>query len=325
MSLDSADAPAATQPTHDDPTTPGGPLILERSAGLLYSLGPMHPPVLSVPPGARVRIETELNIGDHLHADGDVFDAAMMVPPYLNPATGPIWIEGATPSDVVVCQIESIEVLSPGLTGLVPGHSPFPDWIREREWGVTAKVVPISDGLIRWPGGPDLPVAPMVGVIGCAPLLDSISTVDNGPHGGNLDVQELTDGCTVMLPVAVDGALFALGDCHALQGDGELCGLGGIECRTHTTVRLDLAPRPAAMRWPRFEDATHLGVIACARPLEDAFRLAVRDLVEWLAADYGLSQPDALMLLGQVAEARATQIVNPKFSYVVKIAKQFLP
>jgi acetamidase/formamidase len=128
-----------------------------------------------------------------------------------------------------------------------------------------------------------------------------------------------------MLPVAVDGALFALGDCHALQGDGELCGLGGIECRTHTTVRLDLAPRPAAMRWPRFENATHLGVIACARPLEDAFRLAVRDLVAWLAADYGLSQPDALMLLGQVAEARATQIVNPKFTYVVKIAKRFLP
>jgi acetamidase/formamidase len=302
----------------------GGPLLLERSTGLLYTLGPQHPPVLSVAPGASVRIDTELNIGDVLHADGDQFEASMVRPPYLNPATGPIWIEGSGPGDMVVCSIDSIELISPGLTGLIPGLSPFPDWIREQEWGVLSKVLPIRDGSVVWPDGRLLPVRPMVGVIGCAPLLDSISTVDNGPHGGNLDVQELTAGCTVMLPVAVEGALFALGDCHALQGDGELCGVGGIECRTRTTVSLDLAARPPQMRWPRFEDSRCIGVIACARPLEDAFRLAVRDLVEWIAADYGLTVPDALMLLGQVAEARATQIVNPKYSYVVKIDKRWL-
>jgi acetamidase/formamidase len=248
----------------------------------------------------------------------------MVRPPFLNPATGPIFIRGAGPGDVVVCEIESIEPLSPGLTGLVPGLSPFPDWIREHEWGVLSKVVPIADGFVEWPGGPRLPVSPMVGVIGCAPLLDSVSTVDNGVHGGNLDVQEICAGCTVMLPVCVDGALFALGDCHALQGDGELCGVGGIECRTWTTVKLDVTQRPSAMRWPRFVNETHIGVIACARPLEDAFRLAVRDLVEWMAADYGFTVPDALMLLGQVAEARATQIVNPKYTYLAKIEKRWL-
>jgi amidase len=302
----------------------GGPLVLERSAGLLYTLGPGAEPVLTVDPGARVRIGTELNIGDVLHNDDDLFDVSMVKPPYLNPATGPVWVRGAGPGDVVLCTIESMELLSPGLTALVPGLSPFPDWIREREWGVHSHVVPIADGVVSWPNGLSLPVKPMVGVVGCAPLLDSISTVDNGPHGGNLDVQEIAPGCTVMLPVAVEGALFALGDCHALQGDGELCGVGGIECRTYTTVRLDTAPKPAAMRWPRFVDETHIGVIACARPLEDAFRLAVRDLVEWMAADYGFTVPEALMLLGQVAEARATQIVNPKYTYVVKVDKRWL-
>jgi amidase len=306
------------------PARPMPPLELSRAAGLLYTLGPDHPPILTVDPGASVRIETELNIGDVLHHDGDRFTVEMVKPPYLNPATGPIEIRGATTAHVVVCDIQAIEVHSPGLTGLVPRLSPFPDWIREREFGVHANVVPIADGLIDWPGGPPLPVRPMVGVIGCAPLIEAVSTVDNGPHGGNLDVQEIRPGCRVFLPVAVPGALFALGDCHALQGDGELCGLGGIECRTHTTVRLDLAPRPQEMRWPRIETQTQIGVIACARPLEDAFRLAVRDLVAWMVADHGFTIETALMLLGQVAEARATQIVNPKYTYIVKIDKQWL-
>jgi amidase len=307
-----------------DVAVPGGPLELQPSAGLRHTRGPQHPPILSVEPGTRVRIETELNLGDVLHADDDEFTLDMVKPPYLNPATGPIEIRGATPDHVVVCDIEAIEVLSPGVTALVPRNTPFPDWLREREFGVHANVVPIADGVIEWPGGLRLPVEPMVGVIGTAPLLDAVSTVDNGPHGGNLDVQEIAPGCRVFLPIAVDGALFALGDCHARQGDGELCGVGGIECRTHTTVRLDLVPRPPEMRWPRLENDTHICAVGCARPLEDAFRIAVRELVAWMVSDYGFTTADAVLLLGQVAEARATQIVNPKYTYIVKIAKRWL-
>lgn len=305
-------------------TGAGGPLVIERSAGLVYTLGPHNPPLVTIDPGTRVRFGTELNIGDWLHEDGDTFERSMMQPPFLNPATGPVFITGCGPGDMVVCDIEEIEVLSPGLTALVPGNSPFPDWIREQEWGVRSRVVSIADGVITADGWPDLPVRPMVGVIGTSPLIESVSTVDNGPHGGNLDVQEITAGARVMLPVFVDGALFALGDCHALQGDGELCGVGAIECRTWTTVTLDRAPRPSEMRWPRFENATHIGVLACARPLEDAFRIAVRELVAWMVASYGFDEADALMLLGQVAEARATQIVNPKFTYLAKIEKRWL-
>ncbi len=302
-----------------------GPLELQRADGLLYTLGPHHAPVLTVDPGDRVRIETELNIGDVLHRVGDRFSADMVLRDRINPATGPIAIRGAVPGQVVVCDIEEMELHGPGFTALVPGFSPFVDWIREREFGVHARVVEIrEDGYVDWPGGLSLPVAPMVGVIGCAPASESVGTADNGPHGGNLDVQEMGPGCRVYLPVGVDGALFALGDCHARQGDGELCGIGAIECRTHTTVRLDLAARPPEMRWPRLETRTHIGTVACARPLEDAFRLAAAELVAWLSADFGLTSAEAVLLLGQVAEARATQIVNPKYTYVVKIAKRWL-
>jgi amidase len=291
---------------------------------VVHALGAGGEPVATVAPGTRLRIATELNIGDHLRDLSDPFDASMVRLPYVNPATGPIVVEGATPQHALVCDIEAMELEPPGFTALVPGFGPFTDWIRGREFGTHARVVDVTGGEVVWDERRRIPVAPMVGVLGTAPLVGAVSTVDNGPHGGNLDVQEMGPGCRVTLPIEVDGAHFFLGDCHAVQGDGELCGLGAIEIRTRTTVRLDLVDRPAALRWPRIETADHLGVVACARPLEDAFRLAVEDLVAWMAEDFGFAEHDAVLLLGQVAEARCTQLVNPKYTYVVKIAKRWV-
>jgi acetamidase/formamidase len=289
-----------------------------------YTLGAEHAPVAAVPPGTRLRIETELNIGDVLHSTSERFDASMLKLPFVNPVTGPIAVQGATPGDVLVCHVEDMELIPPGFTALVPGLGPFVDWIRRRDFGVHSNVVDVRDGHVQWSDDIRIPIRPMVGTIGTAPLLESISTIDNGPHGGNMDVQEIGPGATLYLPVAVDGALFFLGDCHAVQGDGELCGIGAIEIRTRTTVRLDLAPRPERMAWPRIETAEHIGAIASARPLEDAFRLAVEELVAWMVSDHGFTEPEAVMLLGQVAEARCTQLVNPQYTYIVKIAKSYL-
>jgi acetamidase/formamidase len=289
-----------------------------------FTISSSYDPVARVSPGTRLRIETELNIGDVLHSVDDEFDASMVRLPYANGATGPIAVEGATPDHVLVCDIEEMELIPPGFTALLPGIGPFVDWIRRRDFGVHSRVVDVRDGHVVWDEGRRIPVRPMVGVIATAPLLDSISTIDNGPHGGNLDVQEMGPGCRVFLPVSVDEAFFYLGDCHAVQGDGELCGIGAIEIRTQTTVRLDLEAKPERMVWPRIETAEHIGVVACARPLEDAFRLSVEELVNWMADDYGFSGPDAVLLLGQVAEARCTQLANPKYTYVTKIAKRYL-
>jgi amidase len=289
-----------------------------------HTLSAAHQPVVTVDPGTRLRIETELNIGDVLHEPGDVFEPEMVRFPYLNGATGPIEVVGATPEHVLVCDVEEIELIPPGFTALMPRAGPFVDWIRHRGFGVHARVVDIADGHVLWDENLRLPVKPMVGVIGTAPLLEAISTIDCGRHGGNLDAQEITPGTRVYLPIAVDGARFFLGDCHAIQGDGELCGLGGIEVRTRTTVRLDLIPRMADMRWLRFETGSHIGSIACARPLEDAFRLAIEELITWMTVEYGFAAPDALLLLGQVAEARCSQLANPHYTYVAKIAKRFV-
>ena len=300
--------------------------LVEVPKGIVkFALSPHEEPVCRVSPGTRLRIETELNIGDVLHDVGDTFDASMVKLPYANGATGPVWVEGATAEHVLVCDIERIELHPPGFTALVPGFGPFTDWIRHRDFGVHSRVVDVRDGFVEWDDDTKIPVRPMVGVLGTAPLVEAVSTIDNGPHGGNVDVPEFGEGCRVYLGVNVEGALFSLGDCHAVQGDGELCGIGAIEIRTHTTVSLSLAPRPPRFTWPRFENETHIGAIACARPLEDAFRLAVEELVCWMCDDYGFTEAAAILLLGQVAEARCAQLANPKYTYTCKIAKEYLP
>jgi len=300
------------------------PATVELAKGSIHhTLSAAHPPRVTVDAGERLRVETELNIGDHLHELGDRFDLAMAAAPFLNGATGPVHVRGATCAHVLICDIEEMELTPPGFTAIAPGLWPFLD----QEHGharAPHRVVDVRDGHVIWDERTRIPIRPMVGVLGTAPALEAISTIDCGPHGGNLDVQELGPGSRVYLPVAVDGALLFLGDCHAVQGDGELCGFGAIEIRSRVTIRVDIAPRPAAMSWPRFEDATHIGTVACARPLEDAFRLAAKELALWLADDYGFSLPDAVLLLGQVVEARCTQLVNPHFTYVCKIPKRYL-
>jgi amidase len=300
------------------------PLVVALGRDVHHTLAASHEPAVHVDPGERLVVETQLNIGDHLSDVGDEFDISMAVAPFLNGATGPIYVRGANPTHVLVCDIEEMELIPPGFTALAPGLWPFAEQGATPRGGVAHRVVDVRDDHVIWDERTRIPISPMVGVLGTAPALESISTMDCGPHGGNLDVQELAPGTRVLLPVAVEGALLYVGDCHAVQGDGELSGFGAIEIRSRVTLRVDLAPRPASMRWPRFDDGEHIGAIACARPLEDAFRLAVSELAHWLAEDYGYSLADAVLLLGQVARARCTQLVNPHFTYVCKIPKRYL-
>lgn len=297
---------------------------LGREGNLVYTCSPANPPGLWVQPGERFQVETELNTGSWLQSADDNPEGRVASFPYVNPATGPVYVEGAQPGDVVAVHIEAIELWHLGYTQIVQGNNPFRNWIRKDEWGNQFRVVRIGEGFVHWSDQVRIPVSPMIGVLGTAPEIEAISNTDNGPHGGNMDVQEVAPGHTVFLRVFVKGGLLHLGDVHAVQGDGELCCAGGIETRATVTLSVDVVRRPKSMTMPRIETPSHLVALGFARPLEDAFRLAVQEMVYWLEEDYGLSQPEALMLLGQVAEARASQIVNPKYSYVCKIDKRYL-
>ena len=122
----------------------------------------------------------------------------------------------------------------------------------------------------------------------------------------------------------VEGALLHVGDMHAIQGDGEICGAGGIETSGTVRLKCSLADAPRAARLPRMVTESHLLSIGLARPSEDAFRQALESLVLWMEEEYGFSRSEAYMLLAQVMEARCTQYVNPTYTYVAKVPRGVL-
>jgi len=298
--------------------------LKHQTRGELYYTHSRHnQPTLFVEPGESFAVDTELCSGDWLKDISDRYQPGVGRGP--NPSSGCVFVKGAKPGDMLAVRIDSIEPDELGFTGSGPGANPFPDWIRQKEWGVVAKTVRIREGFVEWSDSLRLPVRPMIGMLGTAPACEEFLNSRNGPYGGNLDAQEVAAGATVYLPVYVEGALLHVGDVHAIQGDGEICCGGGIECRSTVQLAVDVLPKPSRMSWPRFGNRTHIGCIACARPAEDAFRLAVQDLIYWLADDYDMDEREAYLLLGQVLEARCTQFVDPLYTYVAKVALQFLP
>ncbi len=294
-----------------------------KHGNIKYALSAQDQFVARVEPGTEFTVQCAININDGVltHA-GQQLTPQDVTLPFVNGATGPIEVQGAQPGDMLSVEILDMQLDSLGYSSLWPGIGIFPDWVRHKEFGIKTQAVEVKDGLVHWDERLKLPVKPMIGVAGVAPIHGAVLTVDNGPHGGNLDVQEITPGNTVMFRVHHAGAHLFLGDCHAIQGDGECVGMGAVEIAADLRVRLTLGPAPARMTWPRIETPTHYCTLGCARPLEDAMRIAFEEMIYWMEDELGLPATDAYLLLAQIAEARCTQMVNPKYTYICKVSKE---
>jgi acetamidase/formamidase len=290
---------------------------------VLYGEISRHNPVtMKVKPGEIFQVETELNTGSWLKSIDDLYHPSKIE--ITNAVSGCICVEGAKSGDMLKIKIIDIVLNNLGYTGWDVGLNPFPDWIREKEWGTVTKTVFVKDGFVHWSDEIKIPVQPLIGVIGTAPSRGCPITPDLGEFGGNMDIQEVTIGNTLYLPVFMEGALLHIGDVHAVQGDGEVCCGGGIEIASVCTLQIEVLPKPKRMIFPRLEGDGWIAAIGIAKPMEEACRIAIKELVNWMVEDYSFTQPDALLLLGQVLEARCTQIVDPKYSYIAKINKKYL-
>jgi amidase len=298
---------------------------ITKKDNIKYALSANDAFIGAVEPGEVFEVECAININDGVitHVGQQLKPDDVHIP-FVNGATGPIEVQGAAPGDMLIVEVLDMQVEGIGFSSLWPGIGIFPDWVRHHEFGIKTQAVEVRDGIVHWDDKLKLPVRPMIGVAGVAPLHGAVLTVDNGPHGGNLDVQEITTGNKVKFRVHHAGAHLFLGDCHAIQGDGECVGMGAVEIAAELRIRVGLSKAPARMTWPRIETATHYGAIGCARPLEDAMRIAFQELIYWMEDDWGIPAPDAYLLLAQVAEARCTQMVNPKYSYICTIRKDIL-
>jgi amidase len=298
---------------------------ISKVGNIKYALSGDDAFIASVEPNETFVVECAINVNDGtIRKLGQQLTPADVTMPFVNGATGPIEVKGAKAGDMLRLDIVDMELDSLGFTSLWPGIGMFPDWVRRKEFGIQTRVVEVRDGHVLWNEHVKLPVRPMIGVAGVAPLHGAVLTVDNGPHGGNLDVQEITSGNSVFFRVNKDGAHLFLGDCHAIQGDGEANGMGAIEIAATLTVKVSLAKAPERLNHPRIETPTHICTLGCARPLEDAMRISFEEMINWMADDWKIPAAEGYMLLGQVAEARCTQVVNPKYTYICKVSKALL-
>jgi acetamidase/formamidase len=187
------------------------------------------------------------------------------------------------------------------------------------------KVCDIRDGVIHYKTdiGKTLKVQadPFIGTIGVSPPHEGIQTLAPGAHGGNMDCPDIKPGNTLMLPVSRSGGLFGMGDVHAVQGDGEICGTA-IEVSADVVVEFEV--KKQTISWPRVESDSMLMTVCSARPLEDAARLAYRELINWMVTDYGWERDDAYMFLSLAVKARIAQIVDPLYTVAAKIPKHYL-
>jgi amidase len=280
-------------------------------------------PIARVEPGETVAIFTEDAFESRITKATD--RPSEILGSYLNPQTGPIYVNGAEPGDTLVVRILDI---TPTRDWAVSAFIPYFGGLTSTRFTRTLQeplpekvwVYALRDGWLSC--GPRLrfPWRPFTGTIGTAPELEAISALTPFDHGGNMDVPDTKPGNTVYLPVRVPGAYFFTGDCHAGQGDGELCGVA-LEITAKVTVQLDLIKnKPIA--WPRIESPDELMATGSARPMEDAARIAYTELVGWLV-ELGWDRWEAYEALTQIGRLHVGNMVDTNYTLVAKIAKEY--
>jgi len=225
----------------------------------------------------------------------------------INPATGPIFVKGAEPGDTLVVEILDIEVDRHAVTVAVPQLGLLGEIVESSQ----TELVEINNKLAYYREQVWV-IEPMIGVIGTAPAESKIPCGTPGAHGGNMDCKDIKVGSTVYLPVFHRGALLAIGDVHALQGDGEICGTG-LECAAHVTVRVRLR-KQKPLNIPFVETEQELMTIGYGDTLECASRMAANELLNWLISEKKYSFNQAYMLLSAKMDLRICQVVNPKMT-----------
>jgi len=260
-------------------------------------------PALRIPTGTRLELETADCFDDQVQCPGDVL--AEVDWERINPATGPVYVEGVGPGDVLSVFVERIDVGEQGVMAVGPGFGILADGFGEQ----VSRIVPIDGGAARIAEGISVPLRPMIGVIGVAPAGAPVPTATPGAHGGNMDTRLIDAGAVLYLPVACDGALFAAGDLHAAMGDGEICGTG-IEVAGRVTLRLDVR-RDLEIAGPVVETPELVATIASAGTLDAAAEAATRDMAHLLTGRLGLTLEVATMLMSAAGDLQVSQIVDP--------------
>jgi len=293
------------------------------------------PPVARIKPPVVLEVFTEDAFFGRVRSENDLVSVVCEFP-FVNPQTGPFYIEGAEPGDTLAVHFVSItparnwgasttiplfgSLTNTHLTALL--NEPLPEivWMWQLDHAAGTCQFTARHGDFTT----DMPMNPMHGTVGVAPAnLEARSSLVPDAFGGNMDTPEMSAGTTCYLGVNVEGALFSLGDGHARQGEGETCGVA-VETAMNTVMVIDLL-KGVPCPWPRLENDGYIMTAGSARPLEDAFRIAQTELITWMAGQYGMDVMDAYQLVSQGVEAPLANVVDVNYTSIAKMPKRYLP
>src|SRR5262245_61109145 len=301
---------------------------------LVYTFGgaaPKH----RVAPGTHIVSWTE-DCFDGFVKTADDLPSKVMPPGHDNPQTGPFHVEGAEPGDTIAVHLLKLEParsyavssFGPGFgalvgtdrTAMLGADFPETSWRYDLDTARSVARASSRDGRHSW----EVPLAPFLGCLGVAPATAEVrSTIVPGPFGGNMDCPEVRAGNTVFLGVNVSGALLSFGDGHYAMGEGEIMG-AAIEGAMNVEVFVELVKKRETP-WPRIENEQWMMSLGVARPIEDAARIAFKDMVQWVVEKTGMDVLDAYQFVSQNAKAPLVEMVDPLYTVLVKLPKDRLP
>jgi amidase len=285
---------------------------IPRSARV-FSYSVEHAPCARLQPGETVVVETTNAFGDQRFEPGDTL--ADLDLSQCDPLTGPLYIEGAEPGDTLVVHIEHIELIGRGAQGIIPDFGAL-------EWdSLPLHFFTPENGKLRWLRGIEFDIRPNLGAMGVAPLEGSQPSINPGDFGGNQDTKYVCAGSAVHFPVFHPGALLFTGDCHQIQGDGELCGVAP-ETDAEVTFHCEVL-KGRSIRRPRIFASDRVMNLASAETLEAAVKLAVLDAIDLLVDEKGLTPDEAYLLLTVKADIEICQVVDPLMTVRVAMDRDF--
>lgn len=277
-------------------------LIIKRDTAV-YAMSPENAPVAHICSGDTVVFETADCFGGQIACEADRMGGLDWS--RINPATGPVFVKGAMPGDTLKIEIQRIDLASQAAMVEAPGEGITGLSAAEE----STKILKIEGGKAIFNDRIALPVNPMIGVIGTAPVDEAIATGTPSFHGGNMDCKRIGEGATLYLPVNVEGALLAMGDLHAVMGDGEVC-VCGAEIAGEVTVRVSVV-KGQALPLPFLVTKEHAMAIYSAEGLDAAAEGTTLRMRSFLIDQVKIAAHEAGMLLSLAGDLRICQAVDP--------------
>ncbi len=282
---------------------------------IIYEFKPDMDAVEKVSPGGIVKFEARDALNGQVKSEEDTL--AEIDFSKLNPATGPIYIEGAEEGDILKVKVLDMSLPDEGAVVTSPEAGVLGDLVEEPR----TKILDIEDSFCYFDEN-KIQLDPMIGVIGVAPENESYSTGTPWKHGGNMDTQDIAEGATVYFPVNQQGALLALGDCHAVMGDGEVC-VASCEISSDVVVKIDLI-KQGNIEWPMVETEDETMIITSGESADKALRKATEQAVDALSKGKNIDWLDAYLLASLEVDLKISQIVDPEKTARSSIPKTLL-